>query len=174
MQRWHALSVFVVPAFLIGSSGVMLGASSNATTTCNFDTNKQLAVEYQNVSFDAKKKVFGKEVPYGKVFAPGGKPMTMFTNTPVTVGGRELPIGAYTLFVIPEPKSWTLVVSKSTDTSGRYDEQDDVLRVPMQFGELQHAEPRFSVYLGHVAADQCSMRIDLQNDRAWIAFTEGN
>jgi len=173
MPRCNVRFVLAVSILLMISPRITLGASTNPTTTSNFDADKQLAIEYQNVLFDAKKKVFGKEIPYGKVFAPGGKPMTLFTNTPVTVGGKELPMGAYTLFLIPAQKSWTLVVSKSGDTSGKYDEQDDFMRVPMQFGELQHAEPQFSVYLGHVAANQCSMRVDLQNDRAWIGFTEG-
>jgi Protein of unknown function (DUF2911) len=173
MQCMNVRFALAVSVLLVAGSGMTAGANSNATTICNFDADKRLTVEYQAVSFDAQKKVFGKEIPYGKVFAPGGKPMTMFTNTPVMIGGKELPIGAYTLFLIPEPKAWTLVISKSADTSGKYDEQHDLLRVPMQFGELPHAEPQFSVYMGHVAADQCSMRIDLRDDRAWIAFTEG-
>src|SRR5208283_5197497 len=45
----------------------------------------------------SEEKVFGSEIPYGNVWAPGGKPITMFTNTPVAIGGENLSIGAYTL-----------------------------------------------------------------------------
>ena len=144
----------------------------DATAVCNFDATKQIAVEYERVSFDVKKRFWGKEVHYGKVWGPGGKPMTLFTNTPISIAGTNLAAGAYTLFVIPEEKRWILVVSKSSDTSGRYDEKLDAARVPMEFGELPSAEPEFSVYFGHVASDQCSMRLDLEKTRAWVTIRE--
>ena len=76
------------------------------------------------------------EIPYDKIWAPGGKPLTLFLSSPMTVGGEELSTGAHTLFVIPSEKRWTLVVSKSTDTSGKYDEGEDLARVPMDYGVL--------------------------------------
>jgi len=148
------------------------GTSSNATASCNFDSTKQVAVEYQRIAVDVKKRVLGTEIRYGKVWAPGGKPMTMFTNSPVTVGGKDLPVGAYTLFVIPEENKWTLIISKSTDTSGKYDEHEDFARIPMQFGELPSPESQFSVYFAHVAPDQCNMRLDVDNARAWVVIQE--
>ena len=91
----------------------------------------------------------------------------------VSVGNTELPVGAYTLFVIPEQKTWTLVISQSTDTSGKYDEKGDFARIPMRCGILPQPEPQFSVYFAHVAPDQCNVRFDLQKSRAWIAIKEG-
>jgi hypothetical protein len=76
------------------------------------------------------------------------------------------------MFVIPAEKQWTLVISGSTDTSGRYDEKDDLVRVPMEYGELSNPEDEFSVYFAHVAPNQCSMRMDLEKLRAWVIFTE--
>lgn len=166
---WFTLSASL---FLISGTVMAQGTSSNATATCNFDSSKQLAIEYQRASVNVKKKILGGEIPYGRVWTPGGKPMTLFTNVPVAVGGRDLPLGAYTLFVIPENKGWTLIVSKSTDTSGKYDEQDDIARVPMETGQLIDPEPEFSVYFAHVAPDQCSMRLDLDRARAWTTITE--
>ncbi len=164
-----AVSIFMC---LTTSIALAQGTSSNATASCNFDSIKQLTVEYQRISIDVKKKVLGHEIPYGKIWVPGGKPMTMFTNTPVTVAGKDLPVAAYTLFAIPDQKKWTLIISKSTDTSGKYDESDDLARVPMQFGELPSPESEFSVYFAHVAPDQCSMRLDLDNVRAWVVIQE--
>lgn len=173
MHRVSISFVLAVSFLLIIGSAFAQGATANETATCNFDTDKQLAIEYQGVTLDSKKKVLGTEVPYGKVWAPGNKPMTMFANTPVSVGNTALPVGAYTLFVIPEEKTWTLVISKSTDTSGKYDEKDDFARIPMKCGTLPQAEPQFSVYFAHVAPKQCNARFDLQNARAWIDIKEG-
>jgi len=148
------------------------GTSSQATATCNFDASKQLAVEYQRMAVNSKKPVFGHVIPYNKVWAPGGKPMTMFVNSPVALGNKEIPIGAYTMFIIPSEKQWTLIISRSTDTSGKYDEHEDFARVPMQYGELPSPEDQFSVYFAHETPGRCSMRLDLENSRAWVEFQE--
>jgi Protein of unknown function (DUF2911) len=159
-------SLFLAPALLAQ------GTTSQATATCSFNATKQLVVEYQRMAVNSKKSVFGHAIPYNKVWAPGGKPMTMFVNAPVTVVGKDIPIGAYTMFVIPSEKQWTLIISRSTDTSGKYDEHDDLVRVPMQYGELESPEDQFSVYFTHSAPGECGMRLDLENSRAWVTFQE--
>jgi hypothetical protein len=67
-------------------------------------------------------------------------------------------------------REWTLIISKSTDTSGHYNEREDLVRVPMEYGELHSAESQFSIYFAHIAPDQCSMRVDLEKVRAWVIF----
>lgn len=132
-----------------------------ASATCNFDEDKQLVVQYQHVPISAKKPI-SAQVPFGKAWAPGGKAMALFTNTPIQIGSRKLPIGAYTLFVVPNSKQWTLIVSKSTDTSGAYDPQQDLVRVQMDSGELPSPEESLSVSFAHVAPQQCNIRFDLE------------
>jgi len=145
--------------------------AASVTATCNFDEEKQLVVEYQPVNINPKKPV-GSQVPFGRPWAPGGKPMTLFTNTPVQIGSRELAIGAYTMYVIPSSKQWTLIVSKSTDMSGAYKEQDDLVRVPMDSGELPNPQLDLQVSFGHVAPTQCNLRIDLDKYGHFTTFQE--
>jgi DUF2911 family protein len=130
MCRFYRSLAVTVP-LLFCSSLFGQGTTSGATASCNFGSNKQVAVEYQRMTVNARKPVFGQEIPYNKTWAPGGKPLTLFLSSPMTVGGKELSTGAYTMFVIPSEKQWTLIVSKSTDTSGKYDEAEDLVRVPM-------------------------------------------
>jgi len=146
-------------------------APAAATATCNFDEQKQLVVEYQPVTISPKKPLSG-QVPFGKTWAPGGKPMTLFTNTPIQIGSRMLPVGAYTMFLVPGSKQWTLIVSKSTEMTGAYNEQDDLVRVPMDLGELPNPEPRLNASFGHVAPDQCNFRIDLDKFGHFTVFQE--
>jgi hypothetical protein len=167
VSQWLILVLF---SLSVSASVAAEGSVSAANTTCNFDPEKQIAVDYEQVQLASGKKGLGSSVPYGKVWAPGGKPLTLFTNTPLTISGTNMVDGAYTLFVIPEEKSWTLVISKSTDTSGKYDEAHDLARIPMQFGKLPSAEPAFTAYFAHVATDQCNLRLDLGKDRAWVVF----
>jgi GNAT superfamily N-acetyltransferase len=163
-----------VTSLLVFASGLLCLplSSAQSSAVCNFDPDSQLVVEYQPFTAEANKPVFGHEIPFNKVWAPGGKPMTMFVNHPVTLAGRDIPVGAYTLFLVPSEKQWTLIVSRSTDTSGKYDEHDDLVRVPMESGELSSPERSFSVYFAHLAPTQCNMRVDLDKVRAWVDFNE--
>ena len=68
------------------------------------------------VSVNPKKPLFGREITAGKVWAPGGKPYDLFTNTLVEIGGANLAVGAYTIAIFP--KQWTLIIPKNTDMSG--------------------------------------------------------
>jgi hypothetical protein len=160
------LAAIVLPAPTLFAQGT----TSLATAACNFDANSQLTVEYQRLTVNSRKPVFGHEIPYSKVWAPGGRPMTLFANLPVAIAGHDIPVGAYTMFLVPSENQWQLVISKSTDTSGRYDVSEDLLRVAMQTGQLPNPEDEFSVYFAHVAPGQCSMRVDLEKERAWVTF----
>jgi Protein of unknown function (DUF2911) len=169
----YFVSYFVATAFLFCTCAILAqDKASLETATCNFDADKQLAAEYRPISINPKKPLFGHEIPAGKVWAPGGKPITLFTNTPVEIGGANLAIGAYTLFVIPNTKQWTLIVSRNTDTSGKYDESMDLVRVPMESGELPAPEKEFKVSFGHVAPGQCNMRLDIATVGNWAVFKQ--
>ena len=160
------LAVFILPVALFAQDD-----SSGASATCNFDEEKQLMVQYQHVVINPKKPL-SFQVPFGKIWAPGGKAITLFTNTPVQIGSKVLPVGAYTLFVVPNSKQWMLIVSKSTDTSGAYDQQQDLVRVPMDSGELPSPETNLNVSFGHVAPQQCNIRFDLDKYGHFAAFYE--
>ena len=164
---WLVLTIFVSS---VGVNVVAANSVSDANTTCNFDPSQQIAVAYERVQLAPGKTVLGSSVPYGKVWAPGGRPLTLFTNTPVSIGGKVLADGAYTMFIIPQEKSWTLIISKSTDISGKYDKGDDLARIPMEFGQLSEAEPEFTAYFAQMAINQCNLRLDLDKARAWVVF----
>src|SRR5204862_426541 len=83
------------------------------TTTCNLDDGRQLYVHYNAVS--------SKEKPAnGKPWAPGGAPMTLFTEAQLTLGSSMIPIGAYRVYPIPARDHWTLVVNKNVAPGATY------------------------------------------------------
>jgi hypothetical protein len=165
----HRVLSFFMLLTSLSLASPMWAQDSGGTATCNYDDDKQLVLQYQHVTINLKKPL-SLQIPYGKVWSPAGKPMTLFTNTPIQIGSRNLPIGAYTLFVIPNSKQWTLVVSKSTDVNGSYDEQQDLTRVPMESGELPSPQPEFSVTFAHIAPDQCNIRLDLEKTGHFVVF----
>ncbi len=88
----------------------------------------------------AGREVFGKLVPYGKVWRVGANeaPEIKFYQD-VTIGGKKLPAGTYALLTIPNEKEWTLIFSSDLDQWGAYsyNEALDLARVtaPVQKSE---------------------------------------
>ncbi len=169
----RSLSNLALACILASSFGFgQRSASDNpglATATCNFNDQQQVAVKYQQLTLAKKelKTYLGHEAPFGKVWTPEQTALALFTNTPLDIGGADLAVGAYTLYLIPNHKEWTLIVSKNTDVKAAYDQSNDIVRVPMATGQLPAPEKRFSIYFAHTGPKECTMRVDLADTRAW-------
>ena len=78
------------------------------------------------------REIWGKTVPYGKVWRAGANENTTITfSDDVTVEGKPLPAGSYGLHTIPDKEQWTIVFSKNSTSWGSfsYDQKEDALRV---------------------------------------------
>jgi hypothetical protein len=81
------------------------------------------------------REVWGKTVPYGKVWRAGANENTTINfSDDVTVEGKPLPAGAYGLHMIPDKDQWTIIFSKNSTSWGSfsYDEKEDALRVTVK------------------------------------------
>lgn len=87
--------------------------------------------------------LWGKLVPYGKVWRAGADEATAVTfGSAVTIDGKELPAGSYALFAIPGEKKWTLVFNTVAEQWGAYsyDASKDALRVEVTPKKSKHTE----------------------------------
>ena len=78
------------------------------------------------------REVWGKMIPYGKVWRAGANENTIFTITDdVIIEGETLAAGSYGLHLLPEKDQWTFIFSKNHTSWGSYfyDAQEDALRV---------------------------------------------
>ena len=78
------------------------------------------------------REIWGKTVPFGKVWRSGANENTTITFTDdVTVEGKPLAAGTYGLHTIPDKDQWTIIFSKNATSWGSfsYDEKEDALRV---------------------------------------------
>ncbi|HTP67674.1 MAG TPA: DUF2911 domain-containing protein [Dongiaceae bacterium] len=81
------------------------------------------------------REVFGKVVPYGKVWRAGANENTTITfSDDVTIEGKPLASGKYGLHMIPDKDQWTIIFSKNSTSWGSfsYDEKEDALRVAVK------------------------------------------
>src|SRR5436305_5330213 len=81
------------------------------------------------------REIWGKTVPYGKVWRAGANENTTITFADdVTVEGKPLAAGTYGLHMIPDKEQWTIIFSKNATSWGSfsYDEKEDALRVTVK------------------------------------------
>ena len=141
--------------------------SKTAARTCTFQDGKQLTVRYElgGMSKD-------KELPMDVLWPSNGSPMYLFTQVELSLANSAIPVGAYSMYVIPGKEHWTLVINKGVSASIPYDQQQDLLRAPMQIGQLGQPANQVKVIFGHVAPKQCNMRIYYGKTGAWVEFKE--
>jgi len=136
------------------------------TAYCTYADDNEISVRY-----DASGK--NKEEPKnGKVWEPGGSAMTLYTQGPVVLNHVEIPVGAFTVYVVPGKKEWTLVVNKNVTAGSKYDEAQDLVRAPMELGDLNPPVKPLQVALAHMAPKTCTLRLYYGNVGAQADFTE--
>jgi hypothetical protein len=86
--------------------------------------------------------IYGELVEYNTIWRLGANEATeieFFRN--VTIGGKKIAKGRYTLFAVVNPNQWTLILNKDTDTWGafKYDEKKDALRTQVPVTKLDEA-----------------------------------
>ena len=134
---------------------------------CTFSDDKQMTIRYTSATSDKK-----NPLPFGKIWTPGGTPMALFTEAGLVINNKEIPTGAYNVFLIPDKNNWTLIVSKSVAAGAAYDEQQDLVRAKMELEKLPEAQKTLSMYFGHVAPKKCAVRLDFGMVRASMDFDE--
>ncbi len=74
-------------------------------------SNAELNLEvFYNRPSKKERVIFGGLVPYGQVWRTGANEATTFSSsTDITVAGKTLPAGKYTLWTIPDKSKWTVI-----------------------------------------------------------------
>ena len=70
-----------------------------------------LAIFY-NRPYKKDRQIFGGLVPYHEVWRTGANEATTFSSKkPINFGGKSLPAGEYTLWTIPGPEEWSVILN---------------------------------------------------------------
>jgi len=75
--------------------------------------------------------IFGDVVPWNAVWRTGANAATQLnTSADLVVGGAKVPAGKYTLWTLPTPSGWKLIINKQTGQWGtEYSAEQDLVRV---------------------------------------------
>ena len=140
--------------------------SNSATTVCTFEDGQQISVQYNNSATPVE------EPRNGKPWRPAGSPVILFTQTALIVNKVEIAAGAYSLWLIPDKKNWTLVVNKNVKADSPYNQDEDLVREPMEVGQLPQPAKQADIGFAHMAAKQCNLRVYYGRNGVWADIGE--
>jgi hypothetical protein len=147
--------------------------SPPAQAQCKFSDGKNLTINYSSPRAKGR-KIFGDLVPYGEVWRTGANEATTFvTDANLTVGGKDVPAGSYTIFTVPNADKWTLIINKKTGEWGipyKY-EADELARVDMKVSSTPSPVENFTIALASMGGS-CAMSISWENTQASASISE--
>ncbi len=139
-------------------------ASPAATITQTIGLGKA-TLEYSRPALKGR-KMFGTQVPYGKVWRTGANKITnLVLSEEMTIGGQKVPAGAYGLFTIPAIGDWTIILSKDANMWGAYEYSDknDVVRFTAKSQKLAKAQEHFTIEFTDFTPSEASVAISWEN-----------
>jgi hypothetical protein len=155
----------VVVIFLLTVTAICSAQQSpnSSTTTCTLEDGRQIYIRYNAVSTKTDKPANGRP------WAPGGSPMTLFTETALSFAGSNIPVGAYTVYPIPAKDKWTIVVNKNVTPGAAYDEKQDIARAAVETDQVSQAAEALEVAFAHYG-NKCTLRIYFGKSASFADF----
>jgi hypothetical protein len=148
-----------------------------------------IAVDYSRPSVRGR-KIFGDAVvPWNQVWRAGANAATRFTTSAdLVLSGTTVPAGTYTLFTLPSPSGWKLILSKQTKAPCKttaecadprraplwgtdYNADSDLVRVDMQVAPLPQPVEQLRIAIEPQGAGGV-LTLEWETTRAWVAFAK--
>ena len=146
--------------------------SPPAQAQCKLPDGKTITVDYSSPRLKGR-KVGGEVAPYGEVWRTGANEATTFVTTAnLSVEGKDVPAGSYTIFTVPAQDQWTLIINKKTGEWGipYHYESDELARVPMQVGKTSGPVENFTISFDQSGG--CTLQLSWGDTQASVKFTE--
>jgi hypothetical protein len=147
--------------------------SPPASASLDLGGGKSVTIDYSSPRLKGRK--LGKDLaPYGEVWRTGANEATTFvTTTDITVGGTPVPAGNYTIFTIPNPDKWILIISKKTGEWGTNyaGPSNDLARIDMKVSTLPSLVENFTISL-EKAGNGGTLNLDWETTRASVAIAK--
>jgi Protein of unknown function (DUF2911) len=191
MRKLGIALAFVVAAALVTSTPAMAQAakkkqrqriSPHETITETIDGNEMKLVYGRPYSkkpgTSEVRKIWGKLVPYGKVWRTGADEATLLTTKePIEIGGYSLAAGTYSLFTVPnEDGTGKLIINKKTGQWGiPYDEEpekaNELARVDLKKSDLDKDVDQFTMALESESGGGGVLKMKWEKTEYSIKFT---
>lgn len=109
-------AIIAIAAMLVSAS--TWAQSPAATATGKLASGANLTIKYSSPSVKGR-KVWGGLVPYDKVWRAGANEATVLeTDKDITIEGKTVPKGKYSVYAIPGEKEWSVILNSQTGQWG--------------------------------------------------------
>jgi hypothetical protein len=156
----------ILLTFTAGPAPAQLSPPAQTTATIG---GKKLTIAYSAPSMRGR-KIFGGLVPYGAVWRAGADNATTFsTEADLDIGGLKTPKGIYTIYVLPSPNEWQLIINRQTGQWGtEYHKQRDLGRVKMNLRSTPAPVERFKIELLSTGGKQGLLKMTWERTEASV------
>lgn len=121
------------------------------------------------------REIFGALVPHGEVWRTGANRAThLTTDRALTADGTRIPAGTYTLWTIPGPGTWTLIVNEEIEIGGTsYDPSHDLARLEIGTRSLDETVETFTIEVEDTEEGGV-LRLRWDRTEAYLPFRVGS
>lgn len=145
--------VIVAMIAIIGVLNLKKEKSFSPEDVVTFEQGKLKMRVLYNRPFKKGREIFGKLVPYDVVWRTGANEATTFeTNLNLTIEGKKLPAGKYSLWTIPGADVWTVIFNSqygqwgiNSKAEANRDPALDVLKVEVTPLEQDQVFEQFTI-----------------------------
>ena len=107
----------------------MLRASPMTAATFEVD-GATVKICYSRPAARGRRMLGGKNVPYGRIWRTGAnEPTTIITPVALEVAGIVVPPGRVSLYTVPGPQTWEIVLNRSTRQWGHESQYTEAVRI---------------------------------------------
>ena len=109
-------AIMMIAAVLV--SVTTWAQSPAATATGKLASGANLTIKYSSPSVKGR-KIWGGLVPYDKVWRAGANEATILeTDKDITIEGKAVPKGKYSVYAIPHENEWEIIINSQTGQWG--------------------------------------------------------
>ncbi len=118
-----------------------------------------------------ERAIFGGLEPYGELWRTGANAATKISfEEPMTIEGKEIPDGEYSIFSIPGKSEWTVIINKNaTASEAAYKEAEDVARFTVKSQKLSMPAESFTIMFSDVKDN--AAKINLMWEKTLVQFS---
>jgi hypothetical protein len=128
--RGPTITATIHPDTACAARNVPVPGRKSPLDSISFTVSKQpVKLCYGRPSSRGRVMLGGKNVPYGKLWRTGAnEPTIFFAPIALSVAGLEVPPGVYSLYTVPGPKEWEIIVNRSIAQWGKEDQYTDEIK----------------------------------------------
>lgn len=110
------------------------------------------------------RSMFGEKsdlAPLGQLWRTGANSATKIRFTDkVTIGGKQIDTGSYSIFTIPQNGEWEVIINKnSSATTNEYKQEMDVVRLKARAEKLSNKVENFTMQFNNITSETADLQM---------------